>query len=275
MRGLKLLAATACLTGLAAPSLAQAPETAPATEPATPEVSEESRALARAVERGRLLYRLDRAALLATRDMLAQIPDPTGAGINGFVAEPEGDDTIVTFYAPSGNGRAAVYRGVIGGGAVKSREVFAPGAGPALTPQQQRMAEARAASDSLERQSCAGSAFNVAVIPPEADEGPVEVYLFTPQATRGQFPMGGHYQAGIGQDGQVVSSRAFANSCVMLSAEGNVAGVSATSLAVAHPLDPIPTELHVFMSLWTGKPLDVTAGDRVWRVDAQGISIAE
>ena len=32
-------------------------------------------------------------------------------------------------------------------------------------------------------------------------------------------------------------------------------------VAVTHLLDPLPTEIHVFLSIWTGHPLVVVAGD--------------
>ena len=42
---------------------------------------------------------------------------------------------------------------------------------------------------------------------------------------------------------------------------GGIAGVT-------HLLDPYPTEIHVFLSLWMGKPLYVMTGpETVWIVD--------
>ena len=38
-----------------------------------------------ALERGRLLFALDRAAWVATDDMVARLRDPVAAGVNGFV----------------------------------------------------------------------------------------------------------------------------------------------------------------------------------------------
>src|SRR5688500_18549573 len=80
---------------------------APAAEPAPPAassgppppISAEQRAdLERSAARGRQLFAVARAGLLATQDMLSRVADPEAVGISGWVAEPEGNARAVRFY---------------------------------------------------------------------------------------------------------------------------------------------------------------------------------
>jgi hypothetical protein len=43
---------------------------------------------------------------------------------------------------------------------------------------------------------------------------------------------------------------------------------------LTHLLDPLPNEMHVFLSAWTGHPLVVVAGDpqRLFAVTPEGIA---
>ncbi|MFN3944235.1 MAG: hypothetical protein ACK4K7_04840 [Allosphingosinicella sp.] len=245
-----------------------------AAMPAAAQTEAEQAQIAAAVERGRLLYALDRAAALATRDMFGRIENPEDAGIDGFVIVPEGQDLAIIFYGAGADGPEAIYRGIFRGGRIAEATVHPEGERPALSAVQRRMAAARAAAGRANRQSCAQDApFNVTVIPPEADDAPLEVYLFTPQTQRGRFPAGGHHRVVYTGDAVPAEERAFASGCQLLSAEGAVAGIETEALYLTHPLDPVPTEVHMFLSLWTGKPLIVGAGGRSWRVDRDGIRL--
>lgn len=281
------LSAAALALSLAAPAAAQAP----ASSAAPPRLSEiriddtelagESRtaaataalgtadraALAAAVERGRLLFALARAGQVTTRDMLARVPDPAAAGIAGWVAMREGDGLLVTYYADAAQGPVAVYRArVAGDGRLSGQEAFAADARPALGAVERRLAAARTAVASLDRQPC-GADFNVFPIPPASAEGPVEVYKISPQTQRGRYPLGGHFLATVAPDGSVTGTRAFANNCLDLEAGPELPGQAPRPIAVTHLLDPLPTEIHVFLSLWMNRPLVVVTGeDRSWAV---------
>jgi hypothetical protein len=250
---------------------AESAEKGPASEQAD---AGERAQLAAAVERGRLLYLLDRVAAAGTRDMLAQVEDPEAAGIAGFVIDPEEEGLEVIFYAEGAEGLEAVYRTVISGNRIAGQRFYPEGERPLLTPYQARLAAARAAAGRTNLRPCAqGAPFNVSVIPPEAEDAPIEVYLFTPQVRRGQFPAGGHYRAVLAPDGSLAETRPFASGCNILAAEGAVEGIATEALYLTHSLDPLPHEVHVFLSLWSGKPIIVGAGDRSWRVDGQGIRL--
>ncbi len=261
----------------APPQPAPAPAPAPAapSAPPPPLTRAQTAQLAEATQRGRLLFALARAGLLATQDMLSRVSDPAGAGIAGWIAEPEGNATTVTFYAEGESGAppSAVYRVSILGGRVTSREVFLAGNRPPLGPHQARMAAARRTTDGLDHQACGDQPFNVLVVPPAAPAAPIDVYQMSPQTRRGQFPVGGHFKSTVAADGTVTASRGYTNACLDLAVPELPAGARPAPLAITHLLDPLPTEIHVFLALWTGRPLVVVADDpqRLFGVTGEGI----
>lgn len=277
------LAAAAILAASGAAALAQqpaartpaAPAAAPAPTPAAPPTAEERQRLVAAGQRGILLFEIARAAQLTTQDMLTRVPNPSEAGITGWVATPEASGTMtVIYYAETPAGPVAVYRGSVAGNRIASREVFAGVDRPALNVTQRRMAVARAAVATLDRQPCGGE-FNVFVVPPASAEGPVEVYKLSPQTQRGRYPVGGHFLATVAPDGSIASTRAFTNRCVDLELPVALAGAPRRPLAVTHLLDPLPTEIHVFLSLWMNRPLMVATGtpERLWAIERGRIGI--
>jgi len=213
------------------------------------------------VLRGRLLGLIDRSGRFATQDMLSRISDPGAAGISGWIAEPEGNGVTVTFYADSDTGPVTVYRVSILGGRIASRAVHISGTRPPLNPIQARMAAARAATGRLENRPCAGEDFNVFVVPPATADGAVDVYQISPQTRRGFYFLGGHFKTSVAADGSVIGTRPYANACLDTAVADPVAGARPAPIAITHLLDPLPQEIHVFLSIWTGHPLVVVAGD--------------
>jgi hypothetical protein len=260
-----------------APERAAPATPAPRARPAFVEpLSPEQRAtLDAAVRRGRLLGAIARAGILATQDMLSRVSDPAGAGISGWLAEAEGNAVTVTFYADGDGGAppAAVYKVTILGGRPTAREVFLAGNHPPLTGHLARMAAARRATEGLDHRACGGQDFNVLVVPPSAPDAPIDVYQISPQTSRGHFPIGGHFKSTIAADGSVVASRGFTNACLEAAAAEPAAGQQPAPIEVTHLLDPLPTEIHVFLAIWTGHPLVVAAGDppRLFAVTPEGI----
>jgi hypothetical protein len=135
------------------------------------------------------------------------------------------------------------------------------------------MAAARAATDALDHHPCGGDDFNVFVVPPAAPDAPIDVYQLSPQTQRGHFPLGGHFKSVIAPDGSVASSTALAAACGDLVVPDVAAGQEAHPLPVTDQADPLPTELHVFLSIWTNHPLVVATGEprRLFAVTGEGI----
>ena len=261
---------------LAPPAPPPAPPARPRTiVPRAQQAEQDRAAFEAAAQRGRLLGAIARAGQIGTQDMLAHVSDPNAAGISGWIAVPEGNAVTVIFYAAAANGAppASVYRVSIVGGRVTGRQTFLTGTRPPLGPHEARMAAARAATDALDHHPCGGEDFNVFVVPPAAPDAPIDVYQLSPQTQRGHFPLGGHFKSTIAPDGSVVASTAVAAACGDLAVADIAAGQEAHPLPVTDPADPLPTELHVFLSIWTNHPLVVAAGEprRLFAVTGEGI----
>jgi hypothetical protein len=225
-----------------------------------------------AVQRGRLLGAIAQAGQIGTQDMLAHVADPNGAGIRGWIALPDANAVTVVFYAAGTGGAppSSVYRVSIVGGRVTGRQTFLTGNRPPLGPHEARMAAARAATDALDHHPCGSDEFNVFVVPPAAPDAPIDVYQLSPQTQRGHFPLGGHFKSTIARDGSVVASTALAAACADLAVPD---GAQAGPLRIADPADMLPTELQVFLAIWTNHPLVVAAGEppRLFGVTSDGI----
>lgn len=224
-----------------------------------------------ALERGRLLFGIDRAAWVATDDLLARAPDAQTHGVRGYIVERDGDGYAVTFFAGPEDAPVAFYRASVGNNRIRSAQVYPAASRPELSPDQRRLADARqAALSGTARRPCGQAPFNSAVIPPASWEGPVDVYLLTPQVNAGEYPIGGHFRVTVGPNGRVTSERAFTNSCLLIGG----APQGAVGLGVTHLLDPVPTEIHVFTAITSGLPVYVsTSDDRVWEVTRERIRL--
>lgn len=260
----------------AAEAPAAADEGQPAAQEAEPERSltdaERRQALGQALERGRLLAVTARAGMLASRDMLSRISDPDEAGIRGWVAEAEGNATAVTFYADAEAGPVAAYRARILGGRVVGRDIFAQDERPALRGTAARMIAARNATDPLDHRACpADAAFNVVVLPPAAAGADILVYQMSPPLREDRFPLGGHYRSTIAADGSVSEAVPLAAGCRDAVVPDVPEGQRAQPLEVTHA-GPVPTEVHVFLSLTASRPVLVAARGTSWLVTGNGIA---
>ena len=237
-----------------------------AAAPAPAQTPEERTRLEWVVERGRLLFEVDRAAWVTTDDLRERVGDHERAGIRGWTVEREGDGYAVVYYAGEGESRAAVYRARVQDNRVVSSEVIPEGSRPPLTPFQRRLADARDAVTGVEIRACERSGLNLAVIPPAGPDEPLDLYVLTPQTQVGVYPFGGHTRATLSPAGEILSQRYFANTCISMDNRPQGERGRAESLLITHLLDPIPTEIHVFLSIWMGLPIYVGAGDRLWEV---------
>jgi hypothetical protein len=262
---------------VAAPPPEQTPTPAPTPGAAPAPLTRAQRdALLAASQRGRLLGVIAGAGQIATRDMLSRLPNPGEAGISGWIAEPAGNGLTVTFYA-DGEGEAApraVYRTAIVGGRVTSRETFLTGERPPLGGLVARMAAARRAAAAQAHRPCGGDQFNYFVVPPATLDGPIDVYQISPQTARGRYPVGGHFKTIVAADGSIAETRGYTNSCLDVVVPEVAAGSRPPPLAITHLMDPLPTEIHGFLAVWTGRPLLVVADDpqRLFAVTAEGMA---
>lgn len=243
---------------------------AAAAFPAAAQSPAEKAQLDGVLERGRLIHAIDRAAWVATDDFMAKAPAAVKAAARGYVVEPSAEGFAVTFYDSVEGRHSALYVGRVAAGRLVGGELSAA-ARPPLDAAQLRLVRARQAAAKADYRPCTG-AFNVTVVPPASPAAPLDVYLLSAQVKNGEYPAGGHFRLVLAPDGKLVSSRKFTNSCLELSGAPGSGGPAA-ALVVTHLLYPMPTEIHVFIALSAGVPLYVGAGDRVWSVTGEAITL--
>ncbi|MFN3514024.1 MAG: hypothetical protein ACK41C_13330 [Phenylobacterium sp.] len=232
--------------------------------------------LAEIERRGAALYAYDQAGWVVS-DLAVEQPEHLRRQFRGWVVEPDGDLLKVTFYGVKGRKPHALFIGHVRGSEVLSSSVVEEsGGGDVLSPLALRLIRAR---DAAVRHGlsgyCAPAQFNPVMLPPESSDGTIFVYFLTPQTKLNVYPAGGHYRYDVNAAGRVVSRRAFTRSCIDLSVDGPppLPDGKPVAAAVAHLLDPHPTEIHVFLSLWMKMPVLVIIPDKgVWQVDGARIS---
>lgn len=242
-----------------------------AKTPPAPSVAEQT-AISQATERGRLIYAYDQAAWHSTDELRRRIPMAAMPADGGWVVEPRGDLLTVTYYGVEGETIYALFQADMRGSKVVQSRVFGPKDDRTLTPETLALIRARQAAIRVGngKARCTSGPFNVVVLPQGAGQ-PTLVYLLTPMETAEKYPFGGHYRIDLSPDGAVVSERAFTMACLDIGAPPAGAGDGAMAV-VSHLMDATPTEIHVFMSLWMGKPVGVvTSAKQIWSVDGDQI----
>lgn len=266
-------------------SLDVSAQTPASNGPETSEIAIEdhAEALRQVLSRGRLIYTYDQAAWHSTDMLRSVLPSDRWPRAGGWVVEGEGQELAITYFGMEDNEPYifAILRSDGDGGFSATlpqddnRQALPM---PATTRQ---LIDARnaalAALSANPPGHCVDAAMNTVVLPP-LDEGNVPVYFLTPQTVAGIYPAGGHYRLIMSPDGTMLSSRAFMNSCFPI--DTNTQSESddgPEAFAVTHLLDPHPTEIHVFLSLWMQTPLYVitNGNDAVWAVEGNRIRLLD
>jgi hypothetical protein len=263
-----LFIAVAVCTSIATP-IAYAQDKAPqdmapqkAPKPITAELQA---AVARAEFLGRQMYLHDRAAWLATDAMLAdKRMRKLKEQIGGWLTEPSAHGIRVMFISRDDT-PVRLYE-VEMDESERLSEATIASAEP-LTAEHLAQLRARALTTSQTRMSCART-YN-AVSMPSADG--IRVYLMPAFSEHGVYPLGGYHLYKTDMRGEtLLESRKFSNSCIEHrdSAKGVPKGAKAAYGMFTHLLDPQPTEVHVFVSLYAKVPLMIMTVDNktMWSV---------
>lgn len=214
----------------------------------------------RAEDRGRMIYAFDQAAWYSTDEMLRHVAKADLPRRGGWIVEPKGDLLRVIFFGLEDETPRAYFRADMAGSKVVESHAFSGDEDRTLSAVETRMAlaEQTAAAEGRNKGRCTAGSFNTVVLPPVAPEAPAPVYLLSSMVTTGEYPAGGHYEIDVGSDGKVVSQRDFTKACLNLNPQaGAKAGTTPAAVMVTHMLDPTPTEIHVYLSLWMGQPMFV------------------
>ena len=225
---------------------------------------------ARAIARGQLIYDYDQAGWHATDEMFKRLPDPAAAGVRGWIVEPVPDGLKVTFFGLDGTVPYAIFESLWQGGRIASNRTIAEGH-PPLSALAQTMVRPRQIAIARPFERCNSGAPNPVVLPPEHPGDPVPVYILTPMIHTGTYPAGRHREIDVDARGKIVFEREFTKTCIALSSGPLPPGSTAVSAFVTHLLDPRPTALHVYLSLWMHQPLYVAAASGIFEVNGTTI----
>ncbi len=245
--------------------------------PAVAQTAAEQKQLAWAVERGRLIFALDRAAWVATDDARSRIPNFEKSGLRGYVVDHDGQSFVATFYGGEGERLFALYRARIGARGVIDPVVFPADKRPALTAREARLASTMEALRKGPIGRCTSANPNVTIIPPAGNQDPIDVYITAPQMKPGRIQFGGHERISFDPSGTEIARRPFTRTCLEVPAPPAELRRRGAMLGVNHLLDPVPNEIHVFLALAAQQPIAVmTDGTkRTWQVTGESIKLLQ
>lgn len=229
--------------------------------------ADEASALQASLDRGQDMYLYDQAAWHTSDALLEDIPDPSAAGVRGWVVTEVKTGHQVTYWKPAGDSFEAVYSAVYDGKAVADRTIH-NAASATLSELQLSLIRAGQVPNAGELTRCSNKPFNTVIMPSRKNNGSIYVYYLVPQSTLSEIPLGGHFRFEV-LDGEVVGERKFTNSCISLGIPKAKGGKTPAGLVVSHLLDPIPTEIHVFSTYAAKLPIFVMAStsDQLWSVE--------
>jgi hypothetical protein len=226
--------------------------------------------VADSVRLGNAIYRHDRAASIATDAVLEVQRFRRDKRVQGWITQEKGSDIEVTFAGANGDGvLEGFYRATVPSNAMLSGSAQKLDPPQALGAAEIAMFNARnlALSSGFER--CART-YNAVVLPDARGSEPVwAVYLLPGTDERDVIAAGGNYRVDIAYDGsKMLGSRAFSKTCLMIRPE-LPDGASTAAVVLRHFLDPVPTEIHVFLSLAarTEIALSTTQNNLLWWIE--------
>lgn len=229
------------------------------TPPAGLTPEQEAAALQGAEAAGLAIYRHDQAAAVASDAGLKVRAFKKDQRVAGWITEERDGQIVVTFIDQT---PAALYRVTVGadGKAGKLETLEAP---TPLSAYESGAATARTVAVAAGFQPCAQS-YNSVVLPGTDPAGaPWVVYLLPGTTDPKVVPLGGSYRFDI-KDGKVAAQHAYTRSCIKLDNDPR-----SVAMMVTHLMDPLPTDVHVFLNLWARKALYVMTPSNgvLWSVE--------
>lgn len=230
-------------------------------------------AVTRAEFLGRQMYLHDRAAWLATDAMLAdKRMRKLKNSVGGWLTEPSALGVRVIFVDRGDTPRRLYEIDVDEAERLSEATVESP---TPLTAEHLAQLRARKLAASQPYMACA-QRYNVVVLP---SSGGMRVYEMPGFSKQDVYPLGGYHLFEIDGAGEkILSSRKFTNGCIEHDDSGlpdraMADGFKPAGAMFTHLLDPQPTEVHVFVSLYARQPIMVsTTSNRVlWLVERGAI----
>lgn len=236
-----------------------------ADERSKPIPTELQAAVTRAEFLGRQMYLHDRAAWLATDAMLAdERMKPLQSRLGGWITEPTAHGVRAIFVS-SDETPVRLYEIEIDEGERLSEATLE--SPEPLTAEHRAQLRAREIVRTRDFMRCAKQ-YNAVSMP--SAEG-LRVYAMPAFSRDSVYPLGGYHLFRFSADGAtVVDTRKFTNGCIEHdeTADESADGSKAVGAMFTHLLDPQPTKVHVFVSLYAKWPLTIVTAENksMWRV---------
>ena len=227
---------------------------------------QEAAAIRSAEATGLAMYRHDHAAAVAT-DAAFELPAfKSDNRVKGWVTEEHQGEIIVTFVDQT---PSALYRVVVSKDGLAGPVMALKPAAP-LNDYERGAVTARATALTLKFRPCSSS-YNIVVLPNTGKPGDWVVYLLPGTTKNNVVPIGGTYRVDV-SGSTIISQRSFTHTCIALQTVPNE-----VALMITHLLDPVPTEAHVFWSLWAKLPMYVATppNGTIWLVDHGKIKLVQ
>ena len=228
-----------------------------------------TRAILDADATGRLIYLHDQAAAVATdaaMELKAFRRDGKRGDLAGWITEQREEGIVVSFVSSEPVPRARYRATVTSDGRVsgKAEALTEP---VALTAYELGAARARATAAAAKFGPCSRT-YNTVVLPTNNEGGGWAAYLLPGTTQHGVVPIGGSYRLDLDPAGErILKQRPFTRTCIALDSPRNDRSMKAVAMMVTHLLDPVPTEVHVFWSLWARQPMYVATSEGNWLIE--------
>lgn len=106
------------------------------------------------------------------------------------------------------------------------------------------------------------------MLPTNNEGGGWAAYLLPGTTQHGVVPIGGSYRLDLDAAGErILKQRPFTRTCIALDSPRSDRSMKAVAMMVTHLLDPVPTEVHVFWSLWARQPMYVATSEGNWLIE--------
>lgn len=255
----RLLATLALLVPLLA--MAHDEDPAPSAPPAALNAADTAVAVARAERLGKAMFLQDLAAERATDVLAARHRGfRKDKRIRGWITEEHDGRYRVSYIDAT---PAVLYRIDMAADGTPAGDAEVLSEPAPLSPYEADAAAARALALTAQVAPCART-YNTVVLP-EGDRR-WSVYVLPATTLRYVVPLGGSHRVDIA-DGQITSDRGFTYTCIQLGRARSTPHGEVAAMMVTHLLDPIPTEVHVYWSLWARTPMFVaTSSSAVWEI---------
>lgn len=226
---------------------------------------------------GRAIYLHDQAAAVAS-DAVMELKtfrqDGKQGSLAGWITEQREQGIVVTFLSSEPVPRAR-YRVTVASDGRVSGAVEALAEPATLTEYELGAARARATAASATFEPCSRT-YNTVVLPDTREGGGWIAYLLPGTTKQGVIPIGGSYRLDVAATGQkLMSQRPFTRTCIALESPPEDEVRETVAVMITHLLDPVPTEVHVFWSLWARTSMFVATSEGNWLIEGGEIALTE